>query len=545
MNTIINARVPRTRLAFLAAAILTIVAFNAWAADFNNDGFADLAVGAITEEINSQIGAGMVMEVKGGALGITTEDHLWHQDAGIAESCEPNDYFGWALAVGDFDGDGYTDLAIGVPREELDGDQNAGVVHVLYGAASGLSFLGNQLFDQDNATTGSFAEPDDWFGAALAVGDFNNDGYDDLAIGSPYEDLGAVQDAGAVLVLFGAGSGLDAAGSQWIIQAEIVGTAELGDKFGSALAAADFDGDGFDDLAIGVPGQTVGSVTGAGVVNLKWGSATGLVASPDVDQWHQDRSGIAGSCEVDDGFGNNLAAGDFNADGFDDLVVGVWLEDIGTEVDAGAFHIIQGSPAGLTATGSQLLYQDNFGTNSSESGDKFGSSFTAADFNNDGYPDLVVGTPWEDWAAVVDVGMVQFIPGSAGGLDGASGVSITENNLLNGAAQSGGEQFGRALAAGDFNNDGFNDLAIGTPYEDLSGQTDAGTVYVLYGATTGLSMNNAYLDQCTAGYGGTCESDDLFGLSLAALPTPAGGGPEIFSNGFESGNTVAWSTTVP
>lgn len=545
MNTTTNARVLRTSVACMAAAILTIAAIDAEAADFNNDGFADLAVGSITEEINSQIKAGMVMEVKGGAIGITSDEHLWHQDAGLAEACEPDDYFGWALAVGDFDGDDHMDLAVGVPREEVGGVNQAGVVHVIYGGGSGLTTTGDQLFDQDNATTGSYTEADDWFGAALAVGDFNNDGYDDLAIGAPYEDLGTTVDAGAVLVLFGAGSGLDATGSQWIVQAEIVGVAEPGDTFGSALAAADFDGDGFDDLAIGVPGQTVGSATGAGVVNLKWGSASGLVGSPDVDQWHQDRSGIAGSCEADDAFGNHLAAADFNADGFDDLVVGVWREDIEPNVDSGAMHIIDGSAAGLTATGSQLFYQDNFGTNTSETGDRFGYSFAAADFNNDGYADLVVGTPWEDWAAVVDVGMVQFIPGSAGGLDGASGVSITENDLLNGAAQSGGEQFGRALAAGDFNNDGFNDLAVGTPYEDLSGQTDAGTVYVLYGITTGLSLDNDYLDQCTAGYGGTCESNDGFGMTLAARPISAAGGSEIFSNGFESGNTAAWDSTVP
>jgi len=531
-------------MACLASAFF-FAAINAGAADFNNDGYADLAVGAIAEEINSQNGAGMVVEVKGSVSGPSTDDHLWHQDAGIAETCEPNDTFGWALAVGNFDGDDYLDLAIGVPKEDFAGDTNTGVVHVLYGRSYGLSTIGDQLFHQDNATTGSFNEPDDWFGASLAVGDFNNDGYDDLAIGSPYEDLGSTQDAGAVVVLFGTGSGLDATGSQWIIQAGIVGVAEQGDKFGAALVAADFDGDGYDDLAIGVPGQTVGSAVAAGVVNLIWGSSSGLVNGPDVDQWHQDRSGIAGACEANDAFGNHLAAADFNADGFDDLVVGVWLEDIGTEVDAGAMHIIDGSAAGLTAAGSQLFHQDNFGTNQSEAGDKFGYSFAAADFNSDGYADLVVGAPFEDWAANADVGMVQYIPGSAAGLDGSAGVSIAENHLLNGASQSGGEQFGRALAAGDFDNDGFNDLAVGTPYEDLSGQVDTGTVYVLDGGPTGLSLNNSFFDQCTSGYGGTCESNDNYGMTLAAQPIPAGGGQVIFNDGFESGNISAWTSMVP
>ena len=545
MSNTIKTQFLRTRVACLAAVFLAIVAIDAGAADFNNDGYADLAVGAIFEEINSQNGAGMVVEVEGSPSGPSTDDHLWHQDAGIAEACEPNDAFGWALAVGDFDGDDYLDLAIGVPREELSGDVSAGVVHVLYGGGSGLTTTGDQLFDQDNATTGSGPEPDDWFGASLAVGDFNNDGYDDLAIGSPYEDLGTIQDAGAVIVLFGTASGLDATGSQWIDQGSIVGTAEEGDTFGTALVAADFDGDGYDDLAIGVPGQTVGSAVAAGVVNLIWGSASGLVDGPDVDQWHQDRGGIDGACENNDGFGQDLAAADFNADGYDDLVIGVWLEDISTVVDAGAVHIIEGSAGGLTSTDSQLFHQDNFGTNQSEAGDKFGSSFAAADFNSDGYADLVVGTPFEDWAANVDVGMVQYIPGSADGLDGTAGMSISENNLQNGATQSGGEQFGRALAAGDFDNDGFNDLAVGTPYEDLNSQIDTGTVYVLNGVVSGLSLDNSYFDQCTSGYGGTCESDDHYGMTLAALPIPAAGGHGIFTDDFESGNTSAWTSSVP
>ena len=112
-------------------------------------------------------------------------------------------------------------------------------MNVLYGSATGLTATGNQLWNQDSPGIDDTAEAIDIFGWALAAGDFDGDGYDDLVIGVPYEDIGAVGNAGAVNVLYGSATGLTATGDQFWHQdiTNILGVAEANDYFGWALAA--------------------------------------------------------------------------------------------------------------------------------------------------------------------------------------------------------------------------------------------------------------------------------------------------------------------
>ena len=135
----------------------------------------------------------------------------------------------------DFDGDGKDDLAIGAPGEDIGAIADAGAVNVLYGSGSGLTASGDQLWHQGVAGVMGGAEAGDLFGSSLACGDYDGDGKDDLAIGAPGEDVGALVDAGAVNVLYGSGSGLTATGDQLWHQdsAGILGGAEAGDLFGS------------------------------------------------------------------------------------------------------------------------------------------------------------------------------------------------------------------------------------------------------------------------------------------------------------------------
>ncbi|MGD8517432.1 MAG: FG-GAP repeat protein, partial [Anaerolineae bacterium] len=149
----------------------------------------------------------------------------------------------------DFDRDGYADLAVGVPRENVGAVESAGVVHALYGSSTGLTATGDQLWDQDDLITSEGIEPWDLFGIALAAGDFDGNGAADLAIGVSEEDFGTYTEAGAVHVLYGGlpSGGLSARTSQLWHQnspgvAGFVGTNEF---FGAALAAGDFDGDGY------------------------------------------------------------------------------------------------------------------------------------------------------------------------------------------------------------------------------------------------------------------------------------------------------------
>src|SRR5829696_3344538 len=147
----------------------------------------------------------------------------------------------------DFNHDGFADLAVGVPAEDVGGMTDAGAVNVLYGRAGGLSGAGSQYFTQDTPGVGSSAEASDEFGLAVAAGDFNHDGFADLAVGVPGADVGATTDAGAVNVLYGSAAGLSGAGSQLFTQDTpgVGSSAEASDFLGLALAAGDFNHDGF------------------------------------------------------------------------------------------------------------------------------------------------------------------------------------------------------------------------------------------------------------------------------------------------------------
>ena len=205
----------------------------------------------------------------------------WSQDSdGIAGEAEGGDFFGAALATGDFNNDGFEDLAIGAPTEDIEeigfDDLLAGAVNVIYGRAGGLATRANEIWHQDRDGIIGGAEDDDSFGSALAAGDFNNDGYEDLAIGVPGEDLEDIGSAGAVNVIYGGPAGLMVFGNQiWHQDSDgIGGVAEPNDSFGAALAAGDFNNDGFEDLAIGVR-EDVRGKEDVGVVNVIYGGPGG------------------------------------------------------------------------------------------------------------------------------------------------------------------------------------------------------------------------------------------------------------------------------
>jgi hypothetical protein len=210
-------------------------------ADFNNDGFADLAVGAPFESIGGIVAGGAVSVLYGTPTGLATSgSQLFTQNSpGVVGVAEEGDAFGRALAAGDFNQDAVADLAIGAPGEEVGGAVGSGAINVLYGSAGKLTGVGSQLFTQDSPGVGDAAEDGDSFGFALTAADFDNDTFADLAVGAPFEDAGAVTDAGAVNVLYGSASLLTGTGSQLFAQgAAIGGTPEAFDAFGWALAGS-------------------------------------------------------------------------------------------------------------------------------------------------------------------------------------------------------------------------------------------------------------------------------------------------------------------
>ena len=407
---------------------------------------------------------------------------------------------------GDYNGDGFADVAIGEPGAE---SSLQGWVHVLYGTGTGLTATApaDQVFDQDTAGVPDVGENEDRFGAALASGDFNGDCRADLVVGAPEEDSGQ----GAVTVLYGSDDGLDPATAEQFSQGAggMPGVAYTGEWFGSALAAGDFNADGYADVAIGAYEDRIVSIAdplGEGAVYLLYGSANGLTTA-GAEQFSQDSSGVPGVAEEDDRFGATLAAGDFDGDGGDDLAVGAYLENDG----AGYAVVLYGlARAGLSSAGAQSWWQDSAGVaDSAESGDFFGFALAAGDITGDGRDDLAVGV----WGENDRVGAVQLLPGSGGGLTAAGSQLWSQDSVgVDGVGESD-DFFGYAVALGDFTGDGHDDLAVGT-----AGENDrSGAVNVLLGTGAGLTANGDQLwTQNSAGMLGVAESGDSFGESLWA-----------------------------
>ena len=200
---------------------------------------------------------GVVYSDSGGPAS-TTGQPFDLSTTGISGNPGLNYNFGQALAGGDFNRDGYLDLAIGVPGKTVNTITNAGSITILWGASGGYTGSNSTYWDQTSLGT-NIAETGDRFGAALASGDFNGDGYDDLAIGAPGQDfLSTIELAGLVDVMYGSAYGLTSTDWDVVYQGLIYEeTPEEGDNFGAVLAAGDFNGDSYGDLAIGVPNEDI------------------------------------------------------------------------------------------------------------------------------------------------------------------------------------------------------------------------------------------------------------------------------------------------
>jgi len=372
--------------------------------------------------------------------------------------------------------------------------------------------IANQWWIQSSFLNGR-DETNDFFGAALVAGDFDGDGRADLAIGTPYEDVENEVNRGKTNVLYGESRGLTSIGSQlWTQDSLSSSTTEPGDLFGKTLTSGDFNGDGYDDLAVGAVGEDLGTITDSGSVNALYGSFSGLRSTGN--QFWTQTAFPSGGNEKYDRFGASLATGDFNGDGYDDLVIGTPGEDLGKVNNAGKVNVLRGSQNGLTQQKSQFWQQNKLKVSQNESGDGFGASLTTGDFNGDGYDDLAVGTPNEDIGSIKNSGAVNAIYGTRSGLRRRRNQFWTQTSFPSGGNEKN-DRFGTALASGDFNGDGYDDLAIGTPDEDLKGKTNAGKVNILKGSATGLTHKRSKLWEQDKLRGSQNEAYDQFGAVIA------------------------------
>jgi FG-GAP repeat len=340
----------------------------AGAGDVNGDGYSDLLVGANLYS-NGQISEGRAFLYHGSSSGPPTSP------AWTAESNQDFAEFGYAVATaGDVNGDGFSDVVIGAYAYD-NGQSDEGRVFVYYGSASGLPSSPSWRAESNQGSSG--------FGYSVATaGDVNRDGFSDLIVGAYLFDNGQTNE-GRVFVYHGSASGL-AASPSWTAESN-----QAISDFGISVATAgDVNGDGFSDVIIGAASYDNGH-DGEGRAFVYLGSPSGLGASPS---WTAEPNAMNAQ------FGYSLStAGDVNADGFSDVVIGAPFLTNGSTEEGGAF-LYHGSAGGLAAVPSWTAE----GNQASAS---FGFAVTAGgDLDGDGFSDVVVGAPLLDDIAGDDAG---------------------------------------------------------------------------------------------------------------------------------------------
>ena len=419
--------------------------------DFNGDGFADLAMGARGEDLGSAIDAGAVN------VFYSTGTRLASGSQALVQgNPEAGDRFGAALAVGNFNGDNFTDLAVGAPGEDLFAGADAGAVNVFFGSSRGLG-PSSQLLRQDHQETG------DHFGATLSAERITDDAFFDLVVGAPGENVGGIVDAGAANVFPNRIGTLSSFSTKTLLQ----GNPEAGDRFGTDLVADFFTADTFAEVVVGAPGENVGGIVDAGAAN-GFTNTTGVLPGTSTQTLLQDNP------EAGDQFGAALTTGGFGSF-FTDLVIGAPGENVGGIVDAGAANFFPDRSASLPTVSTQTFLQDN-----PEPGDHFGAALTAGPFNGVGLHDLVVGAPGENVGSIVDAGAANVFYGGDDAVPSVSDQTLLQDNV------EAGDRFGAALTVGFFSDpsQSFVDLAVGAPGENVGATVDAGAANVFYHTTS-------------------------------------------------------------
>ncbi|MER5768748.1 FG-GAP and VCBS repeat-containing protein [Streptomyces sp. NPDC001985] len=385
--------------------------------------------------------------------------------AGAAATAAP------AKHADDFNGDGHRDFAVG----------GNGSVTVTYGTAKGPGTT-TRTFTQNSpgipgpaGDTGGYR---DQFGNALATGDFNRDGYADLAVGDRTEAVGNAYERGAVTLIWGSRSGLGSAAAR---------IPTLGgytpERFGNALATGDFDGDGRLDLAASDTHAVYIYRGGFGT-----SGTTGRIT----------RHSPASSAHYIEPGG--LVAGQVTKDKATDLyVLGQGYDETLRSDTAAAWFLRGGS---TVKPGALTVYNTSFTP-------FFGVQGVIADFDKDGYGDLAVG----DRTYRKSAGAVSVVRGGGNGPTTTRRLTQSTDGIVTGA--TAGDRFGQVLSAGDTNRDGYPDLAVGVPGERAGTAGSAGGAHILRGGKKGLTgTGSQWFTRQTAGVPGSAAAGAELGQDV-------------------------------
>ncbi len=393
-------------------------------------------------------------------------------------------YTGWSISAGDVDGDGATDLLIG-----------GGRVYLILGKNIGLT-AGTTIEDFADASFLAENPGDDFGNAVCMTGDVNNDGFDDILIGAPRYD----SSRGKTYLIYGKASGWSRNTSITSAAAATFAGEVSNDWSGYSLSfAGDINNDGFDDFIIGAYLVDHDELTNAGAAYLFLGKAAGWSGDFIVT----DGDALLTGENASDGFGRKVnAAGDVNNDGFADFLVSA----TGGQAGHGEVYLFLGANDNWTGTidassAAASFYGENWGDSAGF------SAGSAGDVNNDGFGDLLIGADENDYSAH-RAGKVYLILGKGTGWAKNTDLSSADASFV---GEQAGDHLGSPVsAAGDVNNDGYDDFLVGATWTSQY----TGRAYLIYGKVSGWA-NNVSISTADGSFLGEAPYD-YAGFSLTA-----------------------------